>query len=44
LTNTFTANPLNISSRELKKVITEGVKIAKRAAASKAIVIGEYYI
>ncbi len=41
LTNTFTANPLNISSRELKKVITEGVKIAKRAAASKAIVIGD---
>lgn len=41
LTNTFTANPINISSSKLKKVITEGVKIAKRAAANKAIVIGD---
>ncbi|NOR16089.1 homocysteine methyltransferase, partial [candidate division WOR-3 bacterium] len=41
LTNTFTANPINISSSKLKKVITEAVKIAKRAAANKAIVIGD---
>ncbi len=41
LTNTFTANPLNIPSNRLKEVITEGVKLATRAAKSRAIVFGD---
>lgn len=41
LTNTFTANPVNIPPGKLKKVITAGVKIAKKAANNKAVVIGD---
>lgn len=41
LTNTFSANPLNIPSRTFKNVITAGVKIAKRAARGKAMVFGD---
>ncbi len=41
LTNTFSANPLNIPSGTFKNVITAGVKIAKRAARGKAVVFGD---
>ena len=41
LTNTFSANPLNISSTKLKKVITEGARLARRAAGNKASVFGD---
>jgi len=41
LTNTFSANPNNIQKNLLKKVITSGVKIAQRAAHSRAYVFGD---
>lgn len=41
LTNTFSANPVNISPNKLEKIITEGVILAKRAACNKAFVFGD---
>lgn len=41
LTNTFSANPLNFPSDRLREVITEGIKLAKRAANNKATVLGD---
>jgi len=41
LTNTFSANPLNFSRDKLKKVITEGVKLARQSAQNRAILFGD---
>ncbi len=41
LTNTFTANPFTIRSHRLKKVITEGINLARRATKKRAIVFGD---
>ncbi|MGB3341056.1 MAG: homocysteine S-methyltransferase family protein [bacterium] len=41
LTNTFTANPMNIPKTELDRVISVGVKIAKRAAKDRVLVFGD---
>ncbi|HEC79372.1 MAG TPA: hypothetical protein ENI34_09600 [candidate division WOR-3 bacterium] len=41
LTNTFSANPMNIESKSLNRVIKKGVMIAKRAAGKRAFVIGD---
>ncbi len=41
LTNTFTANPANIPTSKLNRVIFAGVKIAKRAAKNRAFVFGD---
>lgn len=41
LTNTFTANPANISTFKLNRVISAGVEIAKRAAKNRAFVFGD---
>ncbi len=41
LTNTFTANPMNIPKTKLSRVISSGVKIAKRAAKNSVMVFGD---
>lgn len=41
LTNTFTANPMNIPKNKLSKVISAGVKIAQHAARGRAGVFGD---
>jgi 5-methyltetrahydrofolate--homocysteine methyltransferase len=41
LTNTFTANPMNVPKTKLDKVISAGVKIARRAARTRAMVFGD---
>ena len=41
LTNTFTANTVNIPKNKLSRVITEGVKIARHAARGRAMVFGD---
>jgi len=40
LTNTFSANPFNIQRSRLEDVITEGIKLAERAAGKRAVVLG----
>jgi 5-methyltetrahydrofolate--homocysteine methyltransferase len=41
LTNTFTANPMNIPKTKLRRVITAGLEIAKRAAKGRVRVFGD---
>jgi len=41
LTNTFTANPMNIPKAKLNRVITAGVEIAKCAAGKNVLVFGD---
>ncbi len=41
LTNTFSANPLNIPSNKLERTIIAGVRLAKRAAKNKVSVFGD---
>ncbi|OPX17447.1 hypothetical protein BXT86_06455 [candidate division WOR-3 bacterium 4484_100] len=41
LTNTFSANPLNISNKLLKKVLQAGADLAVRAAKARVIVLGD---
>ncbi|MEO0162005.1 MAG: homocysteine S-methyltransferase family protein [candidate division WOR-3 bacterium] len=41
LTNTFSANPINFKGEKYKEIIKQGVRIARRAAGSKKLILGD---